>query len=637
MVYKKYIKKNGKIYGPYVYHSRRINGKVVSEYRGVESKKNQKKFFPVLIISLILISIISFLFFFSPKLSGQAIFNVVGTFQEKNLSDGKLNLVLKEGELIPSNSKILIENNKNTYEYNLSDLLPNEKVSKGEFNLKEGDISGFGEGYGLIGTKIEYPIINFEIELYDENKTLQKEKNISINNTLNPKEDSLPSNENKQKKNETQNINNKTLKINETENETLINNIKNESNNKSENKIETENKTKINLPNLKTENQSNQKNSPSKNFSEKNSQEKTPSEIEPQKENTTNEKTEQKNKGTIPLANKKSQKPKGNSPEEKVKETTETTNEKSKTTTSNENNKEKGTTEPSQNSQTPKIKDTSPKKTEQPSLTGNIISNLFDSLSKAFVGLLTGQVTGEPEKISGEVSKEKNFEYQLNGKKAKIIPRSVKSNGEKISENLLSLSEENGKLIVKTNYTIEKKGFGKNYGGENTKTFSIDLNKLNETLVEGDLKITLIYNDKKIISLEERISNETIKNKEENNSIEEIKNQLFNQTINESLKIPESINFSTNLTEEEKNILKLRLNESSINTIVRKYRDKFLVEFEFAGYKTEHSYSGNLSNKELIKKIERDKYLWIKDILKNLLTKKNPIEKIVNLSQNYPI
>jgi len=171
MVYKKYIKKNGKIYGPYVYHSRRINGKVVSEYRGVESKKNQKKFFPVLIISLILISIISFLFFFSPKLSGQAIFNVVGTFQEKNLSDGKLNLVLKEGELIPSNSKILIENNKNTYEYNLSDLLPNEKVSKGEFNLKEGDISGFGEGYGLIGTKIEYPIINFEIELYDENKT----------------------------------------------------------------------------------------------------------------------------------------------------------------------------------------------------------------------------------------------------------------------------------------------------------------------------------------------------------------------------------------------------------------------------------------------------------------------------------
>lgn len=34
MVYKKYIKKNGKTYGPYIYQSRRVNGKVVSNYHG---------------------------------------------------------------------------------------------------------------------------------------------------------------------------------------------------------------------------------------------------------------------------------------------------------------------------------------------------------------------------------------------------------------------------------------------------------------------------------------------------------------------------------------------------------------------------------------------------------------------------
>ena len=34
MAYKRYIKKNGKVYGPYIYHSRKENGKVISEYQG---------------------------------------------------------------------------------------------------------------------------------------------------------------------------------------------------------------------------------------------------------------------------------------------------------------------------------------------------------------------------------------------------------------------------------------------------------------------------------------------------------------------------------------------------------------------------------------------------------------------------
>ncbi|MEX0932971.1 MAG: hypothetical protein WDZ77_02640 [Candidatus Pacearchaeota archaeon] len=34
MAYKKYIKRDGKIYGPYIYHSKRVDGKVISEYKG---------------------------------------------------------------------------------------------------------------------------------------------------------------------------------------------------------------------------------------------------------------------------------------------------------------------------------------------------------------------------------------------------------------------------------------------------------------------------------------------------------------------------------------------------------------------------------------------------------------------------
>ena len=40
MVYHRYIKRGGKIYGPYTYHSKKINGKVVSTYVGNGPKHN---------------------------------------------------------------------------------------------------------------------------------------------------------------------------------------------------------------------------------------------------------------------------------------------------------------------------------------------------------------------------------------------------------------------------------------------------------------------------------------------------------------------------------------------------------------------------------------------------------------------
>ena len=43
MAYEKFIKKDGKLYGPYIYHSKRIDGKVVSEYHG-SGKPDYKKF-----------------------------------------------------------------------------------------------------------------------------------------------------------------------------------------------------------------------------------------------------------------------------------------------------------------------------------------------------------------------------------------------------------------------------------------------------------------------------------------------------------------------------------------------------------------------------------------------------------------
>ncbi len=56
MVYKKYIKRGDKLYGPYKYHSRKVNGKVITEYLGKYEEKNKKnKTLIFLIIGIILL------------------------------------------------------------------------------------------------------------------------------------------------------------------------------------------------------------------------------------------------------------------------------------------------------------------------------------------------------------------------------------------------------------------------------------------------------------------------------------------------------------------------------------------------------------------------------------------------------
>ncbi|MCK9595789.1 hypothetical protein M0R19_01235 [Candidatus Pacearchaeota archaeon] len=73
MVYKKYIKRNGKLYGPYTYHSRRVNGKVISEYRGASNNFNYKNVF-VFVFGILALILLAFFFFnLNGKITGYAL------------------------------------------------------------------------------------------------------------------------------------------------------------------------------------------------------------------------------------------------------------------------------------------------------------------------------------------------------------------------------------------------------------------------------------------------------------------------------------------------------------------------------------------------------------------------------------
>lgn len=168
MAYKKYIERNGKIYGPYIYESKRVDGKVVSQYHGAKKspfsqpiKITPKKFLiyvvPILVLALLILFITS-----KASLTGHAVMELNGNYIQGQPFSGTLNLALQQGEFIPADTKLVIKNNDNIQEYQILELT-DVQLNLGNFYLEEKSISGKGEGYGIMGTKTGTPEVYFKL------------------------------------------------------------------------------------------------------------------------------------------------------------------------------------------------------------------------------------------------------------------------------------------------------------------------------------------------------------------------------------------------------------------------------------------------------------------------------------------
>jgi len=166
MAYEKYIKKDGKIYGPYIYHSRRIDGRVVSEYHG-QKKLEYGKFLWIIPLALLIILGAYFIGQRDKGITGHSVLDLNANYQPGNPLDGKLRVSLQEGELIPASSFIVFENAGKKYEYPLKDLV-SEPVVEGDFFVKGKNISGSGLGLGISGTREIYPEIYFTLTISSE-------------------------------------------------------------------------------------------------------------------------------------------------------------------------------------------------------------------------------------------------------------------------------------------------------------------------------------------------------------------------------------------------------------------------------------------------------------------------------------
>ncbi|GIU68268.1 MAG: hypothetical protein KatS3mg001_118 [Candidatus Pacearchaeota archaeon] len=173
MPYKKYIKRGDKIYGPYIYESKRVGDKVITEYKG-PGKKFNINFFIFLAAFLVIFLVIFFILNKNQGITGRALIDLEAKYQEGKPLEGKLNIKLKEGELLPEDTKISFDNNGKIIEYPLENIISEQKES-GNFYIEGAELSGSGLGYGIPGEKKIFPKVYFTLIVLSENKTQTEE------------------------------------------------------------------------------------------------------------------------------------------------------------------------------------------------------------------------------------------------------------------------------------------------------------------------------------------------------------------------------------------------------------------------------------------------------------------------------
>ena len=185
MVYKKYIKRGDKLFGPYYYKSVKKEGKVITQYvknpddfpqkkLSIGSKKINKN---LLILPIVFLILIAGFFILKPVLTGKVIMSVDTFYVFQETLFGELKLNLESGEFIPADTKVLINNE----EFILRNLIK-EAPKPGEFYISGTEISGKGEGYGSGNSEVSFVLNVLSEKKQDkENENTETERNNEIN------------------------------------------------------------------------------------------------------------------------------------------------------------------------------------------------------------------------------------------------------------------------------------------------------------------------------------------------------------------------------------------------------------------------------------------------------------------------
>ncbi len=565
MAYKKYIKRGGKTYGPYVYHSKRVDGKVVSEYIGPHRRKiNCKKISLVVLGIFVFLMLVFFLRNFEGETTGRAVlsFDMNYSYLEAGVVEGSLNLSLQEKDFIPTTSKIIFENAGNISEFYLKDLISDSEIIEKEiyptvyFNLIV-ELEGPAE----INETKEVP------EDIEKEKPEETETNVTTNETAAETNETMESNETEEEDK------------GETANETIKETESNEINETTETSESSESEATETVENGE------------EGIQETTESAETEEEItETETEAKTGEKISEADEGTSEKEAKESEVEK-----ETEKETSEESEKEAEEETSEESESE-------ESSEAPITGETISESENQ-----MLISRIAKIISGFFLSLrTTGYAIGSPAIIPGEVSLGQDFVYNSEGQVIESIAvesGSVRTDSGNLSEEDIKLETEDSKIIVSTNYSEIAEGFS---GTD----LIISISDLNITLLPGELKIKIVEPDsgKEIFSFLATIGKNIT---------------VINET--EVVVLPEVIE----LNDSEKEILIKEFGGNvSVNVSEAVEKNNLLVvKYELEDYKMIRSYDLDLSKEIIESFMERDRIKFLKDIARTLSQEKESGEE----------
>ncbi len=125
-------------------------------------KNNKMRIFFFVLIGIILAG--AFLYYNS-QLTGRASFEVDIVYKEGEPLDGEIRFRIRAGELVPVNSVIVVNYAGQTKSFPLAELA-HEATIDGTYYAEDSELSGEGEGYGVLGNKVIAPTVNFELEIF---------------------------------------------------------------------------------------------------------------------------------------------------------------------------------------------------------------------------------------------------------------------------------------------------------------------------------------------------------------------------------------------------------------------------------------------------------------------------------------
>ncbi|MBU0958227.1 MAG: LamG domain-containing protein, partial [Nanoarchaeota archaeon] len=472
MAYDKFIKKKGKIYGPYIYESVRDGDKVLTKYigkgknfsvRDIEEKRapftfNSSKIISMFLIVLGILALVTLLQFPTARVTME----ISSTYDVGKPILGSLNLGFKPGELIPAGSSVLVSLGSQEKEFLISDLVDSDSVF-GNFYAEGVDLEGEGEGIGIIGEKVSYPEIDFSFIVQDKGEDVEIGEGVGGG-------------------------------TDEKESEEVV--VEEPSQDEDEGVIE-EPKDKTDGKDKKDTSESEEDGSGETNTGD--DVESSPESSESSEDSGSESDSSESGSDSGGDG--------GSSSDESGEELSVVPTQP--TLSGGENNNEGSDSGgDSVSSGDSGGSDSGGSEGGSDSVSSGDSggdSGGGDSGGDSGAGI-TGSVV-QTNKVDGKVSYENDFSYNLEeGQTAKLVSGSIKVDGKKIDTDSVNLIVEGNVVRVSTEYFISEEGFGEEYLGVETEIISINLEDVNILAEQGILQVNLDYNGVEIVEVSGEIN-----------------------------------------------------------------------------------------------------------------------------------